>query len=239
MKRKKTLFVDRVGPVAVVPNKRSRRLSISVRAFRPVRVTVPYHTPLTEALSLVEDNVEWIVESRQKMEAVERKQTVFTEDLEFRTRSHVLDLVRGSRRSRRITPGRVRVTIPSTEDLHAGPAQRYIRDAIVETYRREAKEILPQRLFELSFQFGFTYNKVSVRDTRSQWGSCSNDNNISLSLHLVRLPDELIDYVLLHELVHTRVKNHGPKYWKLLDQVTYGNARRLDKLLREWKIGLI
>ena len=61
------------------------------------------------------------------------------------------------------------------------------------------------------------------------------DNNINLSLHLMRLPDRLVDYVILHELSHTKVKNHSKEFWSLLDSVS-GNARKLDREVKECNI---
>jgi len=79
--------------------------------------------------------------------------------------------------------------------------------------REEAKRILTDRLNELAQQNGFHYQKVFIRNQTTRWGSCSVKNNINLNQKLMHLPAQLIDYVLLHELVHTRIKNHSPKFW--------------------------
>ncbi len=83
--------------------------------------------------------------------------------------------------------------------------------------RATAKKTLTSRLKQLAEKHGFTYNKVSVRSQRTRWGSCSHKNNISLNMKLVKLPHELMDYVILHELVHTRIHNHSKKFWAELD----------------------
>ncbi len=98
-----------------------------------------------------------------------------------------------------------------------------------------AKEILIARLRQLADEYGFQYNKVSVRNQRTRWGSCGPGNNISLNIKLVCLPDELRDYVIIHELVHTRIHNHGPKFHAELDKYV-GDGRLLSRRLR--KIGL-
>ncbi|MHC4325449.1 MAG: M48 metallopeptidase family protein, partial [Planctomycetota bacterium] len=67
--------------------------------------------------------------------------------------------------------------------------------------------------------------------------SCSAKNNISLNINLARLPDELRDYVILHELVHTRIKNHSKKFWAELDKVIGGGAKELSKKLRKYRLG--
>ncbi|NQV36954.1 MAG: M48 family metallopeptidase [Candidatus Marinimicrobia bacterium] len=83
----------------------------------------------------------------------------------------------------------------------------------------KAKEILNIRVAELAEEHGFTYNRVSVKRMTSRWGSCSTRNNINLNIKLLHLPEKLCDYVILHELVHTIHKNHGPVFWKALSEV--------------------
>ena len=112
--------------------------------------------------------------------------------------------------------------------------QQKIRVAIEETLRKEAKDYLPQRVKELAEKNSFRFKKVSVRNSKTRWGSCSYDNNINLNLHLMRLPNHLIDYVILHELVHTKIKNHSRDFWNMLDLVT-GNAKNLDKELKNYR----
>ncbi|MBN1227218.1 MAG: M48 family metallopeptidase [Deltaproteobacteria bacterium] len=70
--------------------------------------------------------------------------------------------------------------------------------------RIEARKKLALRLNELSRRYGFAYNRVFIRNQKTRWGSCSARNNISLNMNLLKLPNDLIDYVILHELVHTR-----------------------------------
>ena len=106
---------------------------------------------------------------------------------------------------------------------------------LTEIDRVEARKKLVRRLNELSEQHGFSYNKVFMRNQKTRWGSCSAKNNISLNMKLVRLPEEMIDYVLLHELVHTRIKNHNNEFWTELNRIV-GDAKRMDRRLNEYKI---
>ena len=107
-----------------------------------------------------------------------------------------------------------------------------------EINRAEARKKLVNRLNELCDQHGFNYNKVFVRTQKTRWGSCSAKNNINLNMKLVRLPDEMIDYVLLHELVHTRVKNHTNGFWAELNKFV-GDAKEMSKKLNEYKVLLM
>ena len=107
-----------------------------------------------------------------------------------------------------------------------------------EINRAEARKKLFNRLNELSEQHGFSYNKVFVRNQKTRWGSCSSKNNINLNMKLVRLPNEMIDYVLLHELVHTRIKNHSHAFWAELNKFV-GNAKEMNKKMNEYKVFLM
>lgn len=89
----------------------------------------------------------------------------------------------------------------------------------VRQLRKRAKAELPPRLAELAAEHGFEYNTVRIKHNVSNWGSCSSKKNINLNLNLVRLPDELRDYVMLHELCHLRHLNHGPEFHALLSSV--------------------
>lgn len=99
-----------------------------------------------------------------------------------------------------------------------------------------AVRTLSHRISVLAEKYHFPYNRVTFRRQRTRWGSCSRENNISLNLKIATLPEHLQDYILLHELVHTRVKNHGPKFWRTLNRVTANNARQLAKELRKYRL---
>ncbi len=93
----------------------------------------------------------------------------------------------------------------------------YQRIADVERLRKDAKLVLPARCRALAERYGFTVNKVFIKHNRSNWGSCSAKGNINLNLNLIRIPAELRDYVVLHELCHLRYLNHGEDFHRLLE----------------------
>lgn len=103
---------------------------------------------------------------------------------------------------------------------------------------KKAREKLKKRLDEIAAMHRFSYNRLFLRQQKTRWGSCSAKNNINLNLKLARLPDELLDYVILHELVHTRIKNHGVKFWAELEKLMDG-ARRLDRELSRYRLDLL
>ena len=104
--------------------------------------------------------------------------------------------------------------------------------------RKEAKKRLITRLAELSRKHSFSYNRVFIRNQRTRWGSCSAKNNISLNIKLAALPQYLADYVILHELVHTRIKNHSKTFWEALGRLIK-DAKAVDKRLNAYRMELI
>ena len=105
----------------------------------------------------------------------------------------------------------------------------------IEVLRNEARRLLPARLAELAALYGFAYNRVVIKNNVSNWGSCSSKGNINLNLRLVKLPQELQDYVMLHELCHLKQTNHGPEFHRLLESVCPGH-RELQRRMRDYKL---
>ena len=102
----------------------------------------------------------------------------------------------------------------------------------------KAAETLVRELNKLADRHDFRVRRITVRKQKTRWGSCSADNNISLNINLVHLPPKLLRYVLLHELLHTRIKNHGRKFWHELDRLI-GNARALRSQLNDFSYLLL
>jgi len=111
--------------------------------------------------------------------------------------------------------------------------QRQVVSSSVVVDMGKAKKKLTNRLHYLAEKHGFIYNKVTIRNQKTRWGSCSHTNNISLNMKLVLLPDELVDYVIMHELVHTKIHNHSKKFWLELDKYV-GNAREFASRMRKY-----
>lgn len=106
----------------------------------------------------------------------------------------------------------------------------------IEALRAEAKRRLPEIVARLAHRHGFKYGTVRVKVLKSKWGSCTARGDLNLSLFLVRLPDYLIEYVVLHELCHTVHMNHSALFHSLLDGVTEGRHRALNRELREHRL---
>ena len=90
--------------------------------------------------------------------------------------------------------------------------------AISRWYRREARWLLEEAVAREAARLGLSYARIAVRDQRTRWGSCSTRGTLSFNWRLVLAPPEILDYVVVHELLHLREPNHSPAFWGLLDQ---------------------
>jgi predicted metal-dependent hydrolase len=184
-----TIQVEGIGPVTFVENPRARRIIITVRPRRGVRVAIPKHGSLDEAMKFVHKKDAWI---KKHLAIISEHQA----------------------------------------------KNKEINEAFLNIDRKTARKNITRRLKELATTKGFSYGKVSIRNQRTRWGSCSGKNAISLNMKLVALPPELMDYVIFHELVHTRIHNHSQRFWHEVDKYV-GNGKAKARILKEYGLGVL
>ena len=223
--------------VTLFRSQRAKSLNITIKPFTGVRVSVPVSVSFKKAKQATEERIGWIKSHLSKMQKAEDLFTVFNLDTKFQTRDHQLELKVSDTDTLRfvVRNNKITVTIPHSSKVEDNEVQIEIRKGIESAWRKEAKEYLPERVKVLGHKHKFNFKNVAIKNSKTRWGSCSFNNNINLSLHLMRLPDHLIDYVILHELVHTKIKNHSRDFWQLLDIVS-GNAKKLDREVKDCRI---
>ncbi len=223
---------DEVGKIHFRRNPRCKRMTIRLKPFAGIVVSLPVRTSVQTAVQFVAAQKDWIAKNLPKVKEQEKNATTYDGSSTLHTRQRRLQVEASKVASPLVTISAkvVRLQYPEDWPLLSNRVQEVVRWAMVEAYRLEAKEYLPGRLRSLADEHGFHYNKVFIKNHKSRWGSCSSKNNINLSLHLMRLPDELIDYVILHELVHTEIKNHSSAFWHRVREVCPGFEKLRQKL---------
>jgi predicted metal-dependent hydrolase len=223
----KVVQFKQIGPVNFFKNRRSKNIKIRVKPDQSVHVSFPFYVSMFEVSQFVNKNMGWITEQQQKFETQKSK----IEAGQIQTKLHLITVIEGSENKTKVNFYEIEIRLA---DFDSESSRSYLENVMVGIYRFEAHKILPSKLTELAQKHGFQFNKLTIRNNKRNWGSCSALNNISLNLQMMKLPDELIEYILLHELVHTRFKNHGPHFWQKLDEITNFRARELSKQVRKF-----
>lgn len=223
-----------LGRLVIRVNSRARRMVFRTKSDA-IYVSVPPHTTRKEIENAIE-------ELRGRLAVSRAKVKVPHIDLDYRIDAEYfkLSLVSGKRDKflAHSELGEMKIICPPNADFADEKLQQWLRKVIEEALRRNAKIILPPRLYMLSNQYNLPYSTVKINSSRGRWGSCSAKKDINLSYFLMLLPKHLIDYVLLHELCHTREMNHGENFWALMNEVTDGKALELRKELKTYRTEL-
>jgi predicted metal-dependent hydrolase len=228
----KSFVLPGIGEVTIYKRRKTTNLRLSVNSKGKVRVTVPYWAPYTAGINFARTKQDWL-ESQLKKHADE----VF-EHGQGIGKSHRLKIVRDeSAKSVKARLGANQLTIISPYAANHPATQAKIRQAATKALKKEAETLLPQRLAYLAKKGNFTYKAVKVRSLTSRWGSCASDGTITLSYYLIQLPWHHIDYVLVHELIHTIHMNHGANFWNTFDKHLSG-AKQIRKQMNAYKPGV-
>jgi predicted metal-dependent hydrolase len=225
-----------IGNVTFIRKDSVRNLKITIKPFIGVQVIFPRAVSLENAGKFVEEKRLWIKKNQLKLNKIEKRTTFFDENCNYSTREHLLVLERHEKSTIKtiIGKGKIIIMFPSFADVRDPRVQTAIRKAMVMAWKIEAKRFLPARVDYLARQHNLQYRRVTVRDNKSRWGSCSRDNRISLNIHLMRLPEYLCDYIILHELAHTVHRHHQKSFWDFLDLLTSGQCKKLDKEMLQY-----
>lgn len=198
--------------VVVARRKGSRNIRISIKSDGTLRVSVPYGVSDAAAWQFVESKQEWI---RQRL----KPKLQLEHDMHI-GKAHRIEIKTGGDSPRsRIANGTITITVPESLSITSPDVQKVLERACDRALQKEAQQLLPQRLETLAKKHSVSYRSCTVKKLRSRWGACDNRNNIQLNIYLMQLPWALIDYVILHELAHTKHAHHQKPFWDYFEQL--------------------
>lgn len=221
-----TLHDEEFGDITIRRSVRASSVKISVAPNGTLRASLPPYAPILLLKRLVKSS------RGQLRQMLQKDKPVYTLHNGMRIgKSHKIVIGKSISTSVRRTGQSIVVALGPNAKLHDTDIERQIHDAIIAALRVEAKSYLPKRIAYLANQLNCHYEKVRFSHAGTRWGSCSTTGTISLNIALMKLPFELIDYVLIHELSHTKQMNHSTKFWALVEQgdPSYRLHRRLLK----------
>jgi predicted metal-dependent hydrolase len=208
-----TITDEEFGTITLRRSARASHVRIRVAPDGRLRASLPLYAPAFLVKRLIKTSRGQL----RAMLAESHSDTVYEHGMQI-GKSHTLIVRPGTAK---VTTARrhgqqIIVSLPQDKDLHDSVVVRTVRDTVIDALRIEAKSYLPKRLAYLASAGGFSYEKIRFSHASGRWGSCSSNGTISLNIALMKLPFELIDYVLIHELSHTVEMNHSKKFWELV-----------------------
>jgi len=226
----KQFELDGVGKFTVYKRRGTNSLRITITGAGKVRVSQPSWLPYSAGVKFAAGKAAWLQkELSKRVSTAELLQNGMVIGKQHRL---LFEPAGVSGVKTRVTDNQVRVLLPIGMVESDPKAQQAARSSSERALRRESEQLLAARLDALAGLHGFEYAGLTIKKLRGRWGSCSSDKRITLNLFLVQLPWHLIDYVLLHELVHTHHMNHSAAFWTKFEHILPG-AKRLRKNLHE------
>lgn len=226
----KSITVPNLGTVKLYKRKGLRSIRLSVGHDSTVRVSLPYWLPFSAGVDFVHKQRVWI-------KSQQHDDTVLYDGSRI-GKAHRLTFIPEQSRittvSRIASNGEIRIFYPSELDITDRGVQDTAQRASIRALKQQSKKLLPQRLRYLARQHEFEYRNVHIKQLKSRWGSCSQERDIVLNCFLMQLPWHLIDYVLLHELVHTKIMAHGTVFWSELGQYV-PNLKQARKEMKSYR----
>jgi len=210
-KIKNILDYKGIGEVTYVRSNRAKNLSIRISQQGNIRVTIPWLVSQNRAERFFISKQQWVLKRLKELSIRDCGKSMPADGgtIQIRGQEHPVRMLQG--------------------DVN-------VEEAIWRVLRRVALDYLPDRVMKLSEEHGFNISGLKIRRMKTRWGSCTTRGSINLNCWLMMIPEYLSDYVILHELVHTRVPNHGERFWRELDGVTAGQSRQYRKELRNHQI---
>lgn len=216
------------GEISLRRTRLSRNIRLKLDARGSISISLPKRAPLFLAKQLLNDSRSSIRSSLAKI--TQTKQLYREGDMIGKVHRLRIEQDDSVGYSHRLDQNELIVFTPVAAPDHM--VQQTIHEGIAKALRVQAKSYLPRRIKTLADQHGFYYSKLRFSSAGTRWGSCSSEGTISLNIWLMQLPFELIDYVILHELSHTRHMNHSAAFWDELSNFV-PNYRDLRRQLKQ------
>jgi predicted metal-dependent hydrolase len=201
-----------IGQVTVVKRATSRSIRLSIRSDGQIMVSIPSWASYQSGMRFASSKSEWLISNVATPTMLIDGQAI--------GKHHHLRLIetKGIIKPRSlVSKTDITIRYPHAMQSTSPEVQSIASQACIRALKAQAEQLLPGRLRELADKHGFEYTAVSFKRLKGRWGSCDNRQRIILNVFLMQLPWNCIDYVLLHELTHTKIMRHGPPFWEHME----------------------
>jgi predicted metal-dependent hydrolase len=226
----KSFELKDIGKITIYKKRSNKSLKISVGQNNEIKISLPIWTPYAVGLNFARSNKEWIA-----------KNLTFNDktinDGQQIGKTHKLQVISVSSDKQlrsRIKNQTVFIYLPQGQNLNSTINQPKVEAIIKRALKVESNSVIKQRLDYISSQTNLNYKSLAIKELKRRWGSCDSKGRITINLYLIQLPWDLIDYVLLHELVHTEHMSHDRDFWDLLELLN-PDTKKFRKAIKEFK----
>jgi predicted metal-dependent hydrolase len=209
--------------IEIIRSNRAKRISLKAKRLG-IYAVVPILTSPFELTTFIESKREWILKSVTYFEKVTTgldPMLIQRGKILFLGTPYDIQLVKDQRCYVILSENLRKITVHS-------PNGNRRKKVIIEFYRQHTSRILDERIRLFSSKLNLNFNRISIRYHRSRWGSCSIKKNLNFNVMLAALPNHVIDYIIVHELLHLVELNHSKRFWNLvkLNRPTYEDDRK-------------
>lgn len=207
-------------PYQLIKSKR-KTIAISFDGDGNLIVKAPYFVGNDEIDHFVRSKEDWIdatavrLRNERKKRESSRLRLESGDSLPYLGEKRILSVVRENRKRAKIScvMERILLFVPYEADYE------YRREALEKWYRKEASDIISEKAGEYAALLHVTYQDIRIKDQKSRWGSCSGRGNLNFNWRLIMAPEQVLDYVVVHELCHLRYMDHSERFWTLVSGV--------------------
>jgi predicted metal-dependent hydrolase len=225
----KVIWLDGVGEITLAKRKGTKNIRLSITAAGKIRVGLPYWLPYAAGSRFAYERRDWIKSHQSKV-----KTSLLSHGL-LVGKSYRVDYTHDPTRNKTYTSLRPNsIKVVSALAITSPVLQKQLVKAAERALKKEAEVLLPNRLKQIAQKNNFEYKRLVVKKMTSRWGSCSSDKVITLNYFLMQLPWHLIDYVLIHELIHTEHLNHSAQFWTSFEKII-PHPKKVRKELRAYR----
>ncbi len=217
-------------PVDLKRTRRKQTVGIAVEDHR-VQIFAPKWVPLREIQEIITKRSSWIgrqIQLQAERPVIAPKQFIDGEELLYLGRAYVLRVVERPSPGVTLRAGKMIVAVPPAIGERCDADA--VRATLVDWYQSRAEDILAETSARLAEKLGISPTRITVREYRSQWGSCSISGHIRYSWRIILAPWEVVEYVTAHELAHLRHHDHSSRFWRCVETLDSQYRRHRDWL---------
>lgn len=204
--------------------KKVKNITLRVRNDGTAYCTIPLRTSLEYASKFVDEHKHWLNKQRKKLQKLSEA-LLQPQEHEIVFRGEIYQHIKNETLGTLSLFDHEHKTIRTSKNMNDDNERE-------EWYIEQALRIIPQRVRFFAEQFGFSYGRITIRNQKTKWGSCSARKNLNFNYKLVKMPDYVLDYIVIHELVHTEFLHHGISFWQKVEQC-YPQYKKAERYLRK------